>query len=55
MKKGAVSEPATLEERVEKIEREIKFHWRLLNIFLFLNAIVILEHQIMPLIISLMH
>jgi len=28
-----------LEKRIEKIEREIKFHWRILDIFLFLGII----------------
>lgn len=41
-----------LEEREKKIEREIKFHWRLIDIFLFLNCIVLVEYHIIPLIIA---
>lgn len=40
-----------LEKRIKKIEREIKFHWRILDIFLFLNIIAFLHYQILPLII----
>lgn len=40
-----------LDERIKKIEREIKWHWRILDIFLFLNIIVFLHYQILPLII----
>lgn len=42
----------SLEKGKKQIEREIKFHWRLLSIFLFLNAIVLLEFQIVPVIVS---
>ena len=40
-----------LDERTKKIEREIKWHWRILDIFLFLNIIAFLHYQILPLII----
>lgn len=35
----------------KKLEREIKFHWNLLNIFLFLNIIIFLYREIFPFII----
>ena len=42
----------TLEERTKKIVREIKFHWRIIDVFLFLNCIVLVEYHIIPLIIA---
>lgn len=44
-----------LEERTKKIEREIKWHWRILDIFLFLNIIVFLHCQILPLIMDYLY
>lgn len=35
----------------KKLEREIKFHWNILNIFLFLNIIIFLYREVLPLII----
>lgn len=52
-KKITISKPETLEERVKRIEKEMKFYWRVLNVFLVVNCIVILVHQIIPLIIEI--
>lgn len=53
IKKAAVSKPETLEERVKRIEKEMKFHQRVLNVFLVVNSIVILVYQIIPLIMEI--
>lgn len=36
-----------LEKRITKIEREIKWHWRILDIFLFLNIIEMLYNLVL--------